>query len=177
MSERDGAGVVLRPVYEEDLAVFERFLTDPEAAGPFQWYGWADPARFRREWQEDGMIGEDGGRLAVATGPDVHGFVGWRKRVVSRSSYCWVVGIQLLPEARGRGVGTRAQELLVRHLFAHTPVERVQADTEVENVAEQRALEKCGFTREGVLRRIVFRDGQWRDGVMYSMVRGDLGTP
>ncbi|WP_231976393.1 GNAT family N-acetyltransferase [Streptomyces sp. 3214.6] len=43
----------------------------------------------------------------------------------------------------------------------------------MENLAEQRALEKVGFTREGVLRSVVFRDGRWRDGVSYSVLRDD----
>ncbi|MFI7341555.1 GNAT family N-acetyltransferase [Streptomyces sp. NPDC050085] len=166
--------MALRPVYEDDLPVLERFLTDPEVATPFQWFGWKDPSLFRRRWQEDGLLGEDGGQLMVASGAQAHGFVAWRKQFSSRTSQYWVVGIQLLPESRGRGIGTRAQELLVRHLFAHTQVQRIQADTDVDNVAEQRALEKAGFTREGTLRDFVFRDGRWRDCVLYSILRGDL---
>lgn len=72
-------------------------------------------------------------------------------------------------------MGTEAQRQLVQYLFAHTLVIRVEADTEVDNIAEQRALEKVGFTREGVLRSVVFRDGQWRDGVRYGILRGELG--
>jgi RimJ/RimL family protein N-acetyltransferase len=79
-----------------------------------------------------------------------------------------------VPEARGTGVGTEAQRQLVRYLFAHTAVPRIEADTEVGNIAEQRALEKAGFTREGVLRSVVFRDGSWRDLVRYSILRGEV---
>ena len=50
---------------------------------------------------------------------------------------------------------------------------RIWAATEVENVAEQRALEKAGFTREGTLRGAGWRDGAWRDGVSYSLLRTD----
>lgn len=71
-------------------------------------------------------------------------------------------------------MGTRAQRLLVEYLFAHTQVVRIEADTEVENIAEQRALEKTGFTREGVLRSAGFRDGRWRDAVRYSVLRDDV---
>ncbi|MEW2117954.1 GNAT family protein [Streptomyces sp. NPDC005474] len=166
--------VALRPVTEDDLAVLERFLTEPEAAGPFQWLGWSDPGRWRRRWAEDGLLGEDGGQLMVVTGADRLGFVAWRKVVVSRSSFHWNIGAQLLPERRGRGAGTQAQRALVRYLFAHTPVVRIEADTETENIAEQRALEKSGFTREGVLRSTVFRDGEWRDVVRYSVLRADV---
>jgi RimJ/RimL family protein N-acetyltransferase len=84
------------------------------------------------------------------------------------------MGIGLLPEARGKGWGTQAHRELVRYLFAHTTVVRIEADTEAENIAEQRALEKAGFTREGVLRSVGFRDGRWRDGVRYSILRDDL---
>ncbi|MFI7297757.1 GNAT family N-acetyltransferase [Streptomyces sp. NPDC050121] len=165
--------VRLRPVREDDLLMLEQFLVDPEAAGPFSWFGWADPGRFRRRWAENGMLSDDGGQLMVTSGAEALGFVAWRKVVTAPSSYCWNMGIQLLPRAQGRGVGTQAQRLLVRYLFAHTPVMRIEADTEVENIAEQRALEKAGFTREGVLRSIVFRDGRWRDGVSYSVLRDD----
>ena len=41
------------------------------------------------------------------------------------------------------------------------------------NLAERRALEKAGFTAEGVSRGVGWRDGQWRDGVTYSLLRTD----
>lgn len=165
--------VILRAVGEDDLPLLERFLTDPEATGPFQWTGWSDPGRWRRRWAQDGLLGDDGGHLMVVSGAERLGFVAWRKVVTSRSSHCWNIGAQLLPEGRGRGVGTQAQRLLVRYLFAHTPVVRLEADTEAGNIAEQRALEKSGFTREGVLRSMVFRDGRWRDVVRYSVLRDE----
>ncbi|WP_330457858.1 GNAT family N-acetyltransferase [Streptomyces sp. NBC_00820] len=167
------ATVALRPVGETDLPMLARFLVDPAAAGPFQWYGYADPARFRRHWVENGLLGEDGGQLIVMGDGQPAGFVAWRRVVVSPSSHCWNMGAQLMPEACGRGIGTRAQQQLVRYLFSNTPVMRIEADTEAGNVAEQRALEKAGFTREGVRRAIVFRDGKWRDGISYSVLRDD----
>jgi L-amino acid N-acyltransferase YncA len=72
----------------------------------------------------------------------------------------------------------KLQRQLMRYLFAHTPANRVEAGTEITNVGEQRALEKAGFTREGVLRGALFRDGQWHDCVFYGVLRDDvdLGT-
>lgn len=168
--------VVLRPVLEDDLSVLEQFLMDPGLTGEFQWQGWSDPGRWRRRWSENGLLGDDGGQLMVVAGADRLGFVAWRKVVTWRTSYCWSIGIQLLPEARGRGVGTLAQRLLVQYLFAHTPVVRIEADTETSNVAERRALEKSGFTSEGILRSVVFRDGRWRDNVHYSVLRDDVAS-
>jgi hypothetical protein len=48
-----------------------------------------------------------------------------------------------------------------------------QPSSTADNVAEQRALERIGFTREGVLREAAFRDGAWRDAVIYALLRDD----
>jgi RimJ/RimL family protein N-acetyltransferase len=89
----------------------------------------------------------------------------------------WNIGIGLLPSARGRGVGTTAQRLLAEHLFATTELDRVEAGTDVENLAEQRALEKAGFRREGVLRGTQVRGGTRHDLVHYGILRTDLQPP
>ncbi|GGJ41635.1 GNAT family N-acetyltransferase [Streptomyces brasiliensis] len=166
--------VALRPVTEDDLPVMERFLSEPETATPFQWFGWRDTGRWRRQWAQDGLLGDDAGHLMVVSGEERLGFVAYRRMKPAPTTFYWNMGIALLPEARGRGIGTEAQRQLVRYLFAHTTVMRIEADTEAENIAEQRALEKAGFIREGILRSIAFRDGQWRDGVRYSILRGDV---
>jgi RimJ/RimL family protein N-acetyltransferase len=166
--------VALRPVGEADLTVLDRVLADPDASGPFQWYGWRDPSRLRRRWADNGLLGDDGGTLIVVHATDVLGFVAWHKVVTSMSSYCWNVGIGLLPEFRGRGHGTEAQRLLVRYLFAHTQVQRIEAGADVENIAERRALEKVGFRREGVMRGHSFRLGAWHDTVLYSVLRDEV---
>ena len=62
---------------------------------------------------------------------------------------------------------------MVRYLFAHTTVHRIAAATEAGNIAEQKVLEKTGFTREDVMRGIRWRDGAWRDEVLYSILRTD----
>src|SRR5215218_2959556 len=71
------------------------------------------------------------------------------------------------------GLGTLAQRRLVDHLFRFTTVHRLEAGTDAENHAEQKALERIGFTREGVLREGAFRDGAWRDSVIYALLRDD----
>lgn len=88
-------------------------------------------------------------------------------------SHAWNIGIDLAPEGRGKGYGSEAQRLLAEYLFAATDVNRVEASTDVENIAEQRALEKAGFVREGVQRGSQFRWGTYHDLVTYSRLRGD----
>jgi len=170
-----GDELQLRPVREDDLAVLEKLTQDPETTGEFAWFGWHDPLRWRRRWTENRLLGDDGGILMVVRAARPLGFVSWRRHRATAAGYHWEMGIALLPEARGRGDGTQAHRLLAGYLFAHTPAHRIQASTEAGNLAEQRALEKAGFTREGITRGIGWRDGQWRDGVTYSLLRTDPG--
>ncbi len=163
----------LRLVRESDITVLEALTQDPETAGEHQWFGWHDLRRWRRGWADDGLIGPDGGTLVVARENHRLGLVNWRRRPTTPAAYCWEIGVIMLPHARGRGDGTGAHRLLARHLFAHTTAHRIEAGTEADNIAEQRALEKAGFTREGVMRGIGWRGGSWRDGVLYSLLRTD----
>ncbi|HEX3266265.1 MAG TPA: GNAT family protein [Candidatus Limnocylindrales bacterium] len=88
-------------------------------------------------------------------------------------SRAWMIGIDLRPEARGRGYGAEAQRLLADWLFETTTVNRVEAETDVENLAEARSLEKAGFKREGIIRGAQFRAGAFHDLVVFSRVRAD----
>jgi RimJ/RimL family protein N-acetyltransferase len=165
--------VMLRLVAEDDLNILDRLTLDPDATGEFAWMGWHDLLRFRQWWAENRLISDDVGILMVVRGEERLGFVSWYKVRTTPGYYYWNIGIALLPEIRGRGYGTEAQRLLAQYLFAHTTVQRIEAATEVDNVAEQRALEKAGFTREGIHRATGWRDGACRDGVWYSMLRTD----
>ncbi|HXL96358.1 MAG TPA: GNAT family protein [Streptosporangiaceae bacterium] len=165
--------LALRPVREDDLAMFDSLVQDPELMGEFGWFGWFDLRRWRRGWEENQLIGPDGGVLIVTLEDKPLGMMNWRRHQPTPAAHCWEIGIALLPHARGRGHGTQAHRLLARYLFAHTAVHRIFAATDTANIAEQKALEKAGFTREGVQRGIGWRDGAWRDGVVYSLLRTD----
>ena len=101
------------------------------------------------------------------------GFVVWRAVELSGPVVCYNIGILLLPKERGQGLGSAAQCLLADYLFCTTLANRVEAGTEAENIAEQRALEKAGFQREGLHRGRGFRDGRMVDGITYARLRAD----
>jgi RimJ/RimL family protein N-acetyltransferase len=84
------------------------------------------------------------------------------------------IGIEVFdPAVRGTGIGRRALELFVTHLFEQERAHRVQLTTDVDNVAMQRVAEHVGFTREGLLRAFMpSKDGP-RDYLMYGVTRAD----
>ena len=68
----------------------------------------------------------------------------------------------------GRGIATRAVELAVGVAFDELGLHRVQAAVVPENTASARVLEKAGFREEGLARRYLFLDGQWKDHRMFA---------
>ena len=84
------------------------------------------------------------------------------------------VGYWLTPAARGRGVATHAVRLIARRAFAEAGVARLELTRGADNHASQRVAERCGFTREALLRsHLPFRGGR-RDTVVYGLLPGEL---
>src|SRR3954447_7887725 len=68
------------------------------------------------------------------------------------------LGYWLFVEARGRGVATRAVRALVDDSHARG-IARVEAHARIGNVASERVLERAGFEREGVKRKLLRHGG------------------
>jgi RimJ/RimL family protein N-acetyltransferase len=137
-----------------------------------------EPQRLPRDVLAKGPLRNDRNGLLVVEriedGAPI-GTVGWHRVNYGPSpmSDAWNFGIELRPEARGQGLGTEAQRLLAEFLFATDDLNRVEASTDVENLPEQRSLEKAGYVREGIQRGAQFRAGAYHDLVTYSRLRDD----
>jgi RimJ/RimL family protein N-acetyltransferase len=165
----------LRPVTPHDLDVFDAAFQSRDGASQYQWFGFTATQGLREALAARNLLGGPDNMLAVAVDGQLSGRVEWLERRWGRrdTSLCWEIAVGILPEHRGRGVGTWAQRALVDYLFTHTRVERVQATTDPENLAELRCLEKVGFTREGVVRRAQWRGARWHDQVLFSILRDE----
>jgi RimJ/RimL family protein N-acetyltransferase len=70
------------------------------------------------------------------------------------------------------GVNTEAKLMLLTHAFDTLDCECVQIRTDLLNKNSQRAIERLGARRDGVLRgHQVMADGRLRDTVVYSILR------
>ena len=171
-----GERIDLRPVTEADLDHLEDWMSDPDFHGEFNTFALNRPGEIRRAFATHGFLAEERGRLLIVTkAGELAGDVTYRQvnHGPGVSNRVFEIGITIAPAHRGQGHGAAAQRLLVAYLFSTSLSERVQATTDVTNVAEQRSLERAGFTREGILRRAQFRAGTWHDMVMYSKLRGE----
>jgi RimJ/RimL family protein N-acetyltransferase len=71
-------------------------------------------------------------------------------------------------------VNTECKLLQLAHAFEDLGALRVQLKTDARNVRSQRAIERIGAQREGVLRaHMILPDGFVRDSVMYSITAAE----
>jgi RimJ/RimL family protein N-acetyltransferase len=83
------------------------------------------------------------------------------------------VGYWLFVDARGLGIATRSVRALAGHAFANGIV-RIEAHVRVGNDASERVLERLGFEREGVKRRLLRHGGLRVDATLYALVAADV---
>ena len=72
------------------------------------------------------------------------------------------------------GVAAAATRLMARFGFRELGLQRIEIIAAIGNQASQRAAEKAGAKREGVLRKRLFIHGQAHDAVLYSLVAEDV---
>ena len=169
--------VTLRALRAEDAPLITAACQDPEIR---RWipiipvpYLEADARRFilmtLQAWHDG--TGHEFAILDAAT----EQFVGSIGLHLGLSPRLHDVGYLVAPEARGRGVATRALRLVTRWGFDHIQMERLSLWTLPGNVASGAVAEKAGFRFEGLARNwTTDRDGRPMDAVMYSMTPEDL---
>ncbi len=93
--------------------------------------------------------------------------------------------LNIMPKDRGLEVGgtwygtdfqrtavnTECKYLLLTHAFETLKCIRVQLKTDLRNLRSQKAIERIGAKKEGVLRNhMILPDGRYRDSVYYSII-------
>jgi RimJ/RimL family protein N-acetyltransferase len=166
----EGRIVNLRVMEPEDVPLIVEWANDPDFGGEFEPLEQVSLHEIRK-WL-DGLSPDEKWffiekKDGIKVGQIMYAPVGRH----------FVIGYRMLPTERNKGYCTEAIQLIVDFLFLSRDIVRIQAETNPQNEASQRVLEKAGFTKEGVRRKAVFIRGQWHDGVLYSILREDWREP
>ena len=166
----EGKTVNLRLVEKEYLKPFTDFLNDSDMGSPYMPILQQSEAQIEERYdklpQEEKWFfveKKDGDRI------------GWISHSLVGGSM--TIEYALIPTERKKGYGTEAVRIIVDYVFLSKNIERIQAETLVENVASQRALEKAGFTKEAIKRKSSFVRGLWREDILYSILREEWKGP
>ena len=76
---------------------------------------------------------------------------------------------------RGKGIGYYAVSEMIRHAFFNLNLHRIELDVLTTNIAAQKLYEKCGFVKEGIRRKAVYKNGAFVDMYIYAILREEFG--
>lgn len=151
---------------------------DEEQARRFGWH----PARSTSEsvhqaierWQAEWESG--GARRTFAVREAQTGSLAGGCELRLRDDRIAEISYWTFPAFRGKGLASRAVELLCRWAFAELAVERVELYVEPDNVASRGVALRAGFTEEGTLRQRERFGEERRDMVLYLRLPSDRGN-
>ena len=166
----EGKSVNLRIMEKEDLPLMMDWFNNPDFLGEF--WDYFPLQRFRGEIEKilEGDLFEQKYFIIEKKDGSKIGYVS-HFNVLHPLGKLMEIGYVIAQNERCKGYCTEAVRLIIDYLFLSRSVERIQASTHVDNKASQRVLEKTGFKKEGIMRRALFNKGNWKDGVLYSILR------
>ena len=83
------------------------------------------------------------------------------------------VAIRLSKEEQGKGYGSEALLAMTDFCFRNTELQRLWTKVDVRNAASCRMFEKCGYTKEGLIRQGKMVN-TWCDYYIYGILKTDM---
>jgi RimJ/RimL family protein N-acetyltransferase len=167
--------IVLRARREEDVAAIAAASHDPETQRRLNDRPLTDEApsesvaRAERQW-----LAGTGAPFVIAAARDDRPLGLLNLQFGDDDGDVASLAVSVFPEARGRGIASRALRLGAEWGLRDLGLARVAAEAAVDNHPSIRAIEKAGFRREGTLRAHCTTHGERHDCAIFSLVATDL---
>ena len=163
----------LRELESRDLKEINSWRNDPELIGhlaaPYRYIN----LRVDEEWFENYMRSRSTNvRCAIVDENDkvLYGLISLTG--IDQLNQCAELHIMIgSREHRGKGVGTFAVKEMLHHAFCNLNLRRIELTSLADNTISHKLYEKCGFRREGTKRKAVFKNGEYIDMHMYSILK------
>ncbi len=171
-----GDRIILRDQVADDLDAMHRWLGDPETS---RFLSWATRSKKETRLQLAEGIREQAKAdrqkyyltMVLKDEDTVIGDAGVEVKQRGPGGGEGEIGYFLIKDYWGHGYATEAARLVIDYGFAQLGLHRITATCLAANTASERVMQKCGMVKEGVLRRSDFRLGEWRDRLIYSILR------
>ncbi|MFE3454363.1 GNAT family N-acetyltransferase [Nonomuraea sp. NPDC059194] len=166
-----GQRVTLRPVGPEHVEGLLELVTDPEVKRLTGSHAGVDPEPAAM-WYATRKDHHDRLDLAICHEDEYVGEIVINELDAGNLS-CNLRIALLGSRVFGKGFGTEAIGLVLDHVFATTPINRVSLGVYDFNERARHVYEKVGFVTEGVLRDALLWEGRWHDEIVMSVLRRD----
>src|SRR5215211_3721653 len=154
-------GAVAALLDDPDVLRFTRVPEPPPPEFERQWLARYEAAREDGSAEAFAAVDDDGVFLGLALAPEI-----------DREGAEMELGYITAPAARGRGVASEMLRLLTEWAFEQG-AQRIYLIINVENGASERVAERCGYTREGVMRSIHLKQGIRTNASLWSRLPSD----
>lgn len=84
------------------------------------------------------------------------------------------IHIKMHNNTRSKGYGTETINTVVNYAFNELRLNCIYAHINSYNEKSHKLFEKCGFTKEGILRDRIFKRGKYHNVYIYSLLQGDI---
>jgi RimJ/RimL family protein N-acetyltransferase len=162
LEQRHAPSLLAVVAEDDDVARYTRVPANPDLAFVRSWI-----RRYENGWED----GSAAGFAAVDRAGELVGFASIVALDLDAAE--GEIGYVVGRAARGRGVATRALQLLTRWAFDELALERIELLIQPENTSSARVAERGGYRFEGVLRSKHVNDGRRADFGVWSRLRSD----
>lgn len=167
-----GEKVVIRALELEDMEFLRETINDPIMESLV--IGWSFPTSKRQQalWYDKIILDNTNHRLAVTLNAEIIGIatltkIDWK----NRSAYH---GIKLGNNTpKGQGIGTDTVFAIMKYAFEELQLNRLAGSMLKHNTASIKLYEKCGWRTEGIARQSIFKNNQYHDEILVSILKED----
>lgn len=169
--------LTLRAIEESDLGLLKEMINDPQIENMTGGYSFPVSTYQQIKWYESLSVKQNELRLIINI--KNHGAIGsimltdidWKNRTAETHTK-----ITSNNNLRGKGYGTKASKALYKYAFEQLNLNCLYSHTIEYNIASQRVREKCGFKKDGVLRKRVYKNNKYHDVVVWSLLKDEFNA-
>lgn len=81
------------------------------------------------------------------------------------------IGYFIKPEYWGKGFAFEMAEAIVKQAFSDSNIHKIIASCNVNNKKSEHIMKKLGMKKEGIIRKVRFKNNQWEDEIRYGLLR------
>jgi RimJ/RimL family protein N-acetyltransferase len=83
------------------------------------------------------------------------------------------IGADISPKFKGKGLGKLSYEKFIPFLFETYNLNKISLEVLSNNIIALNLYKKLGFVTEGVKRQEVYKNNQWVDSIIMSILKNE----
>lgn len=165
-----GKKITLRPLELNDMPLLNKIINDKEISDMV--VGWSKPVTMEEQntWFKN-LVNDKNIRYAIcekeaAIGTATIRNIDWKNRSAA-------LDIKIDKNFTKKGYGCETITLLIEYCFNELNMNRIYVNILKHNKASEKLFAKCGFVNEGMQKEAVYKNGEYHDLLMYSILKKD----